>query len=116
MIGGIVDRNRLKNLTFDAANEMGIETAALPIGQFLSLSGLNVLTINQVLGILVHFLTNGGSWEKAFFSTIPLRKVDHGNRSNQDQDQDEDQEEDQDQDQDEDEDQDQEEGEEEVKE
>ncbi|KAJ3085637.1 tRNA methyltransferase 10, partial [Physocladia obscura] len=38
VIGGIVDRNRYKGLCLDRANEMGIFTAQLPIGEYIQMA------------------------------------------------------------------------------
>ena len=40
VVGGIVDRNRYKCLTFNKAKSQGIETAKLPIGEYLKLSSV----------------------------------------------------------------------------
>ena len=42
VIGGIVDRNRYKNLTLDKANEQGIRHARLPIQNHLKMTGTHV--------------------------------------------------------------------------
>ena len=56
IIGGIVDRNRYKNLTFDKAKRLGIRTAKLMFGyrfkfrlplDQIKFSGSRVLTVNN---------------------------------------------------------------------
>ena len=47
IIGGIVDRNRHKNLCAGKAAEQGIATARLPVSQYFKLSASAVLTVNQ---------------------------------------------------------------------
>lgn len=47
IIGGIVDHNRMKGLTFNTARALSINTAALPINDFIQVAGVKVLTINH---------------------------------------------------------------------
>ncbi|XP_059624861.1 tRNA (guanine(9)-N1)-methyltransferase [Cornus florida] len=73
IIGGLVDRNRWKGLTMKKAKEQGIQTAKLPIGNYLKLSSSQVLTVNQVIEILLKFLETR-DWKASFFQVIPQRK------------------------------------------
>ena len=74
IIGGIVDRNRYKNLTFDKAIAQGISHAKLPILDHVKLSTSSVLTINQIFEMMVvqFHLKN---WKETFEKVIPERKV-----------------------------------------
>lgn len=48
IIGGIVDRNRLKGITYKKAVEHGIETGKLPLDQVVNMGGATrVLTVNH---------------------------------------------------------------------
>lgn len=49
VIGGIVDRNRLKGATYKKAKELGIRTAKLPIKEHFALSATHVLTASDSL-------------------------------------------------------------------
>ncbi|RID45261.1 hypothetical protein BRARA_I02004 [Brassica rapa] len=73
IIGGLVDRNRFKGITMNKAQEQGIRTAKLPIGEYMKMSSSQVLTVNQVLEILVKFLETR-DWKTSFFTVIPQRK------------------------------------------
>ncbi|ONK69380.1 tRNA (guanine(9)-N1)-methyltransferase [Asparagus officinalis] len=77
IIGGLVDRNRWKGITMKKANEQGIQSARLPIGNYLKMSSSQVLTVNQVVEILLKFLQTR-DWKDAFFQVIPQRKRDEG--------------------------------------
>ncbi|KAI5806215.1 guanine-1-methyltransferase-domain-containing protein [Geopyxis carbonaria] len=74
VIGGIVDRNRHKNLCFNKAKEQGIKTARLPIGDYIKMASRQVLTTNQVVEIMLGWLETR-DWETAFLKTIPQRKM-----------------------------------------
>eukprot|EP00850_Spirogloea_muscicola_P023453 SM000358S13178 [mRNA] locus=s358:53365:56152:+ [translate_table: standard] len=73
IIGGIVDRNRYKDVTLKKAQEQGIATAKLPIGEFVQLTASKVLTINQVMDILLSYLAEP-DWQSAFVKAVPQRK------------------------------------------
>jgi tRNA (guanine9-N1)-methyltransferase len=75
VIGGIVDRNRHKNATLYKAEELGMRTAQLPIGEFMQLKTSKVLTVNHVVEILVHAL-HDNDWNGAIQRVIPDRKRD----------------------------------------
>lgn len=74
IIGGIVDRGRLKHATLDRAEKFGIETAKLPIGKYLSLVSTNILTCNHVFDILLKCEENNGDWKKALLDVLPKKK------------------------------------------
>ncbi|XP_010928082.1 tRNA (guanine(9)-N1)-methyltransferase isoform X1 [Elaeis guineensis] len=73
IIGGLVDRNRWKGITMKKANDQGIQSARLPIANYLRMSSSQVLTVNQVVEILLTFLETR-DWKSAFFQVIPPRK------------------------------------------
>lgn len=43
IIGGLVDRNRWKGITMNKAKDQGVQTARLPIGDYLKMSSSQVL-------------------------------------------------------------------------
>lgn len=47
VLGGIVDKNRYKKLCYNIAHEAGIQTARLPLGEYLEMQTRKVLTINH---------------------------------------------------------------------
>jgi tRNA (guanine9-N1)-methyltransferase len=73
IIGGIVDRNRLKGVTYKKASQQGIRTARLPIKEYCVLHATHVLTVNHVFEILLTFARTG-SWLQSFESILPQRK------------------------------------------
>ena len=74
IIGGIVDRNRHKNLCLNKADKQGIKHARLPIGDFIKMASRQVLTTNQVLEIMLEWLKER-EWGEAFLKVIPQRKM-----------------------------------------
>lgn len=74
VIGGIVDRNRLKGAAMSRAESLGIATAKLPINEHLKLFSTKVLTCNHVFDILIKYREFGNDWKKALFAVLPQRK------------------------------------------
>ena len=74
VIGGIVDRNRLKRSTIEKAEKLGIETARLPIDDHLKLVATKVLTVNHVFEILLKYREHNNDWKKALLDVLPERK------------------------------------------
>lgn len=74
VIGGIVDRNRLRCATMDKASHLGIKTARLNLDRNISLQhGTPVLTVNHCVEILI-YAANGMSWRDAYLKVLPVRK------------------------------------------
>lgn len=74
VIGGIVDRNRLKRVAIDKAEALGITTARLPIDEHLKVGSTKVLTCNHVFEILLQCRATNNDWKKAMLEVLPQRK------------------------------------------
>ena len=74
IIGGIVDRNRLKRVAIDRAENFGIQTAKLPITDYLDMVSTKVLTCNHVFEIMLKWRENDGDWKKALLDVLPKKK------------------------------------------
>ena len=75
IIGGIVDRNRLKGVAMQRATELGISTAKLPLDEYLKqMPSTRVLTCNHVFDILLKYRENGNNWSLALQQVLPSRK------------------------------------------
>lgn len=73
VIGGIVDRNRLKYTTLNRAKELEVATARLPISEYLQeMAATRVLTCNHVVELLLEKRTK--SWKDALKAVLPHRK------------------------------------------
>ena len=83
IIGGIVDRNKYKGLTFNKAKELGINHGKFPIGEYLKLQSSQVLTTNHTFHILNEFSIKH-DWKDAFVSIIPKRKQEEKEESEED--------------------------------
>lgn len=73
VIGGIVDRNRHKELCYNRALEQGISHGRLKIDHYIQMKGRAVLTVDQVFEIMSKYL-DSRNWETAFWAVIPHRK------------------------------------------
>ena len=73
IIGGMVDHNRLKMITFNKATEQGISTARLPLNKYVKLERSAVLTVNHVAGLILKFLETN-DWGVSIQESIPARK------------------------------------------
>ncbi len=74
IIGGIVDRNRLKRAAINRAEAWGIATAKLPISDHLHMLSTKVLTCNHVFDILLKWNECEKDWKKALLAVLPHRK------------------------------------------
>lgn len=73
IVGGLVDRNRHKGVCLKKAQEQGIATARLPIGEYVQLASHQVMCTNHVVEMLIKW-GDVKDWEIAFKSVIPTRK------------------------------------------
>lgn len=83
IIGGIVDRNRLKLAALHRAEHinahlphLNVTTARLPLEEYLDFKGsTRILTCNHVFEILLHYRENGCTdWRTAIMAVLPCRK------------------------------------------
>ncbi|XP_008824394.1 tRNA methyltransferase 10 homolog A [Nannospalax galili] len=73
VIGGLVDHNHHKGITFKQASDYGIEHAQLPLGDFVKMNSRKVLAVNHVFEIILEYLETR-DWQEAFFTILPQRK------------------------------------------
>lgn len=74
IIGGIVDRNRLKNATRRKADIQGVRAAKLPLDRYMDLGGsTRVLTIDCVFRMILTQIEHG-DWSNTFSEHMPARK------------------------------------------
>ncbi|KAG9339151.1 hypothetical protein JZ751_024183 [Albula glossodonta] len=73
VIGGLVDHNHHKGITFERAQELGINHAQLPLGNFVKMNSRKVLAVNHVFEIILAYLEKR-DWQEAFFTILPQRK------------------------------------------
>lgn len=75
IIGGLVDRNRHKNVSLERAIENDLSHAKLPISSYFNLRSSSILATNHIFDILANFNLNK-DWKKSFEVTIPKRKLE----------------------------------------
>ncbi|XP_036266660.1 tRNA methyltransferase 10 homolog A isoform X2 [Pipistrellus kuhlii] len=73
VIGGLVDHNHQKGLTYKQASDHGIDHAQLPLGNFVKMNSRKVLAVNHVFEIILEYLQTR-DWQEAFFTVLPQRK------------------------------------------
>jgi len=75
VIGGIVDRNRLRRAAITRAEALGVATARLPLDEHLQkMEATRVLTCNHVFDVLLKYREHGRSWKRALMEVLPHRK------------------------------------------
>ncbi|KAG7330080.1 hypothetical protein KOW79_006302 [Hemibagrus wyckioides] len=89
VIGGLVDHNHHKGISFERAKELGIAHAQLPLSSFVKMNSRKVLAVNHVFEIMLAYLEKR-DWKEAFFTVLPQRKgavpVGQENKQKQDED------------------------------
>ena len=74
IIGGIVDHNRHKMLTYNKANSESIKTARLPLNKYVQLQRSSVLAVNHMVALILKY-GETQDWTLAINEAIPQRKI-----------------------------------------
>ncbi|RLN70189.1 hypothetical protein BBJ28_00000262 [Nothophytophthora sp. Chile5] len=74
VIGGIVDKSRKKGATLNAATQVGITTARLPIREHIPERLDHILNVNTVVEVLQNF-QELGDWQQALEKALPQQAV-----------------------------------------
>jgi tRNA (guanine9-N1)-methyltransferase len=82
IIGGLIDHNKLKNITLDKAKKEGVMHQRFPMADHVKLKMCPILAVNHVASILLR-LNEGCSWAESFKQAIPDRKIDDGESPDQ---------------------------------
>lgn len=85
VIGGIVDKNRHKNLCINKAKEHGVKFARLPIGKYIQMNCRHVLATSHVFELMCLWFEKNKDWEAAFNAVLPPRKIKETRDSQQPQ-------------------------------
>ncbi|XP_013395743.2 tRNA methyltransferase 10 homolog B [Lingula anatina] len=76
VMGGLVDESPNKNITSSAAQTAGVQTARLPIDEYMTKGDQGtfskILAVNQVFDILLKFQQTG-DWRQALMAGVPQR-------------------------------------------
>jgi tRNA (guanine9-N1)-methyltransferase len=75
IIGGIVDKNRHKELCLKKAQKLGLRVGKLPIDKYIEINGRQVLATSHVYELCCKWFELGKDWGKAFNEVLPPRKV-----------------------------------------
>ncbi|KAG7661113.1 TRM10 [[Candida] subhashii] len=75
IIGGIVDKNRHKELCLNKAKKLGLKVGKLPIGKYIDMNGRHVLATSHVYELCCKWFENDKDWSQAFNEVLPPRKV-----------------------------------------
>lgn len=74
IIGGIVDHNRHKMLTYNKASNESLKTAKLPLNKYVQLQRSSVLTVNHMVALILKY-GETQDWALAINEAIPQRKI-----------------------------------------
>ncbi|KAG0663585.1 tRNA (guanine(9)-N(1))-methyltransferase [Maudiozyma exigua] len=74
IVGGIVDKNRHKELCVNKAKNLGIPVRKLPIDSFIKIDGRQVLTTTHVVQLMLKYFDTK-DWKEAFEEVLPQRKL-----------------------------------------
>jgi len=76
IIGGIVDRNRLKGITHAKAIKQGIRTVRLPIPELVNIGNRKkILTITSVFNLMLELFANGGDMYESLRKICPANTM-----------------------------------------